>query len=262
MNPLSWERDASGRLELSLHRPPMNELGEESLAALEAFVPALRDPATRGVLIRSGLPRGFCAGADLRALLAGLEREGHLALPAVSDFLGRIGAVFSAIDQAPVPVVAAVHGPCLGGGLELALCADLIVADPTARFGFPELRLGLVPGFGGTVRGARDLGRARLRDLLLTGRTLSAEAARQGGLVSQVAGEGRADEIAARALEQAMRQDPDALAAAKRLMKPPEEAALVAEREEFLRLLLRPEVLAGLKSFVQRRDPLPWVVIG
>ena len=256
---LSWRRDEAGRLELVLHRPPLNELGEASLGELEAFLPALREPATRGVLVRSGLPRGFCAGADLRALLRGLEEGGPGALEQVGAFLRRIGEVLCALDEAPVPVVAAVHGPCFGGGLELVLCCDLVVADRTARFGFPELRLGLVPGFGGTVRAARDLSRSRLRDLLLTGRSLSAEAAREAGLVAQVVAEGQAEPVARRALEQATRQDPAALAAAKRLLKPRDPAALGAEREVFLGLLARPQVLDALRGFAARQDPLPWL---
>lgn len=242
-----------------LQREPLNELGPDALAELEAFLPALADPATRGVLVRSGLPRGFCAGADLRALLQGLEARGAQALAEVGDFLGRIGAALTALDEAPVPVVAAIHGPCFGGGLELALCCDLVVADRSARFGFPELRLGLVPGFGGLARAGRDLGQGRLRDLLLTGRSLSAEAAREAGLVSQVVGEGHAEPVARRALEQAARQDRAALAAAKRLLKPRDPAALAAERAAFLRLLPRPEVLAALRDFAGRTDPLPFL---
>lgn len=262
MSGVDWSRDAAGRLTLVLGREPLNELGEGQLERLEAFLPALSDPATRGVLVRSALPRGFCAGADLRALLAGLEADPAAGPARVADFLARIGAVFSALDEAPVPVVAAVHGPCFGGGLELALCCDLIVADRTARFGFPELRLGLVPGFGGLVRARRDLGQARLRDLLWTGRSLSAEAAREAGLVSQVVAEGQAEAVARRALDQALRQDGAALVAAKRLLKPCDPAALEAERATFLRLLPRPEVRAALRAFADRSDPLPWLAAG
>src|SRR5438046_7105496 len=96
------------------------------------------------------------------------------------------------IDAAPLTTSAAVHGVVCGGGFELALVCDLIIADKMARFCFPELRLGLIPGFGGIPRLKRDLGNAVVRDLLLTGRSFNAAKAQQIGLVSQVVGEGEA----------------------------------------------------------------------
>ena len=96
----------------------------------------------------------------------------------------------NAIDASPLTTIAAVHGVTFGGGFELALVCDLIIADKMARFCFPELRLGLIPGFGGIPRLKRDLGNAVVRDLLLTGRSFNATKAQQVGLVSQVVGEG------------------------------------------------------------------------
>src|SRR5207237_8118154 len=95
------------------------------------------------------------------------------------------------IDAAPIPTIAAVHGVTFGGGFELALVCDLIVADKMARFCFPELRLGLIPGFGGIPRLKRDLGNAVVRDLLLTGSSFNAAKTQQIGLVRQVLGEGK-----------------------------------------------------------------------
>ena len=123
------------------------------------------------------------------ALLNGAER-----VAGVRDFLERIHAVLNAIDAAPFVTIAAVHGICFGGGLELALACDIIVADKMARFAFPELRLGLIPGFGGIPRLKRDLGNAFMRDLLLTGRSVNAARAQAVGLVSQLAGRRRGAE--------------------------------------------------------------------
>jgi len=109
----------------------------------------------------------------------------------VRAFLERIHAVLNAIDAAPFVTIAAVHGACLGGGLELALACDMIIADKMARFAFPELRLGFIPGFGGIPRLKRDLGNALVRDLLFTGRTVNATRAHAVGLVAQLAGERR-----------------------------------------------------------------------
>src|SRR6201998_4942946 len=110
----------------------------------------------------------------------------------VRSFLKRIHKVLNAIDAAPFVTLAAVHGLCMGGGLELALACDLIVADKMARFGFPELRLGLIPGFGGIPRLRRDVGNSFIRDVLFTGRTVKAESAHQAGLGAHLAGEGYA----------------------------------------------------------------------
>ena len=100
------------------------------------------------------------------------------------------------LDTSPLTTIAAVHGVCFGGGFELALACDLIVADKMARFCFPELRLGLIPGFGGIPRLKRDIGNAVVRDLLLTGRSINATKALAVGLASQVAAEGEALRVA------------------------------------------------------------------
>ena len=118
--------------------------------------------------------------------------ERQAAARGVRDFLERIHTVMNAIDASPLTTIAAVHGVTFGGGFELALTCDLIIADKMARFCFPELRLGLIPGFGGIPRLKRDLGNAVVRDLLLTGRSFNATKAQQVGLVSQVVGEGEA----------------------------------------------------------------------
>ena len=262
---LSWSTEPDGLCTLSLHGEPLNELGQASLDELEAFVLALEagrtSGAIRALLIESAQPRGFCAGADLRALHERLAAAGGAAPLAAElrEFLTRINAALSGLDQSPLASAAAVHGVCFGGGLELALCCDLIVADPTARFGFPELRLGLIPGFGGIARLRRALGSARPLDLLLTGRSLNAERAREAGLVSQVAGRGRAGEAARAALRQTLRVPAAAVAAAKRHAKPHPAAALAAELETFLELFAAPECAAALADFAARADPLPYL---
>src|SRR5690606_13894076 len=132
----------------------------------------------------------------------------------------RIHRVFDTIDTAPIPTIAAVHGVCFGGGLELALTCDVIVADKTARFAFPELRLGLIPGFGGIPRLERDLGNAVVRDLLLSGRSLGAQRAHEVGLVGQLVASGHATKAARRLATQMGRFDRRTATAAKRFLKP------------------------------------------
>lgn len=264
---LSWATEADGLCTLRLHGEPLNELGEESLGELESFLERLGEPtreghlpAIRALLIVSEQPRGFCAGADLRALqarVAASEDASALRAP-LRSFLIRINAALSGLDQAPIATAAAVEGLCFGGGLELALACDMIVADPTARFGFPELRLGLIPGFGGITRLRRALGSQRVLDLLLTGRSLNAERAREAGLVSQVSGKGQAARAAARALRQTLRVPSAAVAAAKRHAKPHDPGAIAAEIETFLALFERPECAQALADFVSRTDLLPY----
>jgi enoyl-CoA hydratase/carnithine racemase len=156
-------------------------------------------------------------------------------------------------------VIAAVHGVVFGGGLELALACDLIVADRTARFAFPELRLGLVPGFGGIPRLRRDVGNALVRDLLLTGRSIGAERALAAGLVSQVVAEGQALRAARATAAQAAKFDPKTIAAAKRFAKPLPEAELKREMDLFLELFARPVVQDALRKFVDDRGPMPYL---
>src|SRR5438874_6540236 len=115
--------------------------------------------------------------------------ERAVATKGVRDYLERIHRVMNTIDAAPLTTIAAVHGVVFGGGFELALVCDLIVADKMARFCFPELRLGLIPGFGGIPRLKRDLGNAVVRDLLLTGRSFNAAKAQQIGLWAKLLGE-------------------------------------------------------------------------
>jgi len=128
--------------------------------------------------------------------------------------------VMNTIDAAPLTTIAAVHGVTFGGGLELALVCDLIIADKMARFCFPELRLGLIPGFGGIPRLKRDLGNAVVRDLLLTGRSFNAAKAQASGLVSQVVAEGEALRVARATAAQLGKFDRRTSSTAKEFISP------------------------------------------
>jgi len=149
-----------------------------------------------------------------------------------------------------------VHGLCMGGGLELALVCDLIVADKMARFGFPELRLGLIPGFGGIPRLRRDVGNGFIRDLLFTGRTVKAESAQQAGLVSHLAGEGYALQVARSMAQQVTKFDAETRVAAKKFLKPIPYQELRKEIDLFCTLFNRPVVMESLRRFVETDDPM------
>jgi enoyl-CoA hydratase len=258
---LSWKLE-NGVIELALHREPCNELGSASLVELEKFAGALggMQAEAHALIIYSELKPGFCAGADLRELYQRSQAmERGEAAKGVREFLERIHRVLNLIDAGPLTTIAAVHGVTFGGGFELALACDLIIADKMARFCFPELRLGLIPGFGGIPRLKRDLGNAVVRDLLLTGRSFNATKAQQIGLVSQVVGEGEALRAARATAAQLGKFDRATVAAAKKFIKPIPLEELRREIDIFCELFGRPAVQAGLKKFVESTDALPYL---
>jgi enoyl-CoA hydratase/carnithine racemase len=258
----TWSTSESGAVvELELAQAPCNEIGLPMLAALEQFLDELDTVKTRALIIHSTMKPGFCAGADLRELYAGMrattdpvERAGT-----ISDFIDRTHTVMNRLDTLPMLTIGAVHGVCFGGGFELALTCDVLVADKTARFCFPELRLGLVPGFGGIPRLRRELGNAVVRDLLLTGRSLNAKKAQAVGLVSQVVAAGKALDVARRAAQQATLFDRDAAMTCKEFTKPVPYDELEKEKAHLKRLVARPVVEAALKKFVESDDIRPYL---
>lgn len=258
---ISWGL-REGAVELELHRKPANEIGSKTLEELERFAEALQgaEKEAAAVIVHSTLTSGFSAGADLRELfehVQGMAAKDRAR--GVRDFLERIHGVFNAIDSSPLAVIAAVHGVTFGGGFELALTADIIIADKSARFCFPELRLGLIPGFGGIPRLKRDAGNALVRDLLLTGRSMNAAKAQSAGLVSQVVGEGEALRVARTTAAQIRKFDSATRIAAKKFMKPIPREELEREIEIFCELFERPAVETALKTFVESKEALPYL---
>jgi enoyl-CoA hydratase/carnithine racemase len=258
---LSWELN-NGVIELELHREPCNEIGSSTLAELEKFASALTglEREAHALILHSTLKSGFCAGADLRELYHGAQgMDRKSAARGVREFLERIHKVMNAIDASPLTTIAAVNGVTFGGGLELALVCDLIIADKMARFCFPELRLGLIPGFGGIPRLKRDLGNAVVRDLLLTGRSFNATKAQQAGLVSQVVAEGESLRAARGTAAQVGKFDRRTASVAKRFIKPIPYEELREEIDLFCDLFTQPAVEAGLKKFVESEDAQPYL---
>src|SRR5260370_20620105 len=248
---LRWEW-REGIIELTLDHEPANEIGTAMLAELEQFVAACGAfaPETAACIVSSARKHGFSAGADLRELYRRAEPLSESKrLAGIRQFLERIHAVLNAIDAAPFVTIAAVQGVCFGGGFELALCCDIIIADKMARFSFPELRLGLIPGFGGIPRLKRDLGNAFVRDLLLTGRSVNARRAQVAGPVAQLAAEGEALKIARSTAAQIAKFEPVARAAAKKFIKPIPHQELRREIDLFCALFTRPAVMPALQKF-------------
>jgi len=258
---LSWQI-VNGAIELALHRDPCNEIGSITLDELERFAAALPELANdaHALIVFSMQKAGFSAGADLRELFQrGQEMERGAALRGVREFLERIHSVMNTLDATPLTTIAAVHGVAFGGGFELALVCDIIIADRMARFCFPELRLGLIPGFGGIPRLRRDLGNAVVRDLLLTGRSFNVIKAQQIGLVSQIAAEGEALRVARATASQVGKFDRRTAAAAKQFVKPIPYEELKREIDIFCDLYSRPAVEEGLRKFVENESVQPYL---
>jgi enoyl-CoA hydratase len=258
---LSWQV-VNGTIELALHRDPCNEIGSLTLDELERFATALPEleKDAHALIVYSTLKAGFSAGADLRELFQrGQAMDKSAARRGVREFLERIHSVMNTLDALPLTTIAAVHGVTFGGGFELALVCDIIIADRMARFCFPELRLGLIPGFGGIPRLKRDLGNAVVRDLLLTGRSFNVMKAQQIGLVSQIAAEGEALRVARATASQAAKFEKLTAAAAKEFVKPIPYEELKREIDIFCDLYSRPAVEEGLRKFVENEGVQPYL---
>lgn len=206
---------ADGVATLTLNRPEKrNAIDRATLEALDAATAALATDTTARVVVLRGAGPLFSAGIDLAAL-------GDLAAPdgvSLRRLIARIQTILGAVAALEKPVVAALHGACLGLGLELALAADLRVAEAGTRLALPELVLGLIPDCGGTTRLSRLVGTARAKRLIFTGEPILAEEALAIGLVDVVAPAGGLDEAVAQLTETLKRRSPVALAMAKQVI--------------------------------------------
>jgi enoyl-CoA hydratase/carnithine racemase len=209
-----------------------------------------REKSVRAVILHGSGDKAFCAGADLK------ERRG-MAEPEVRAFVSLLGSTFDAIAKSPKVWIAAIHGACLGGGLELALCCDLRVAHTDSSIGLPEARLGIIPGAGGTQRLPRLIGMARAKELMLTGGRIDAAEALRLGVVNRVG----ADHLeAAQALAaEVARCAPISLTQAKRAADGGWDLDLAAgiahERACYDVTIPTRDRLEALAAFAERREP-------
>ena len=240
---------------VTVNRPrALNALDPDTLRALAAALDALADDrGVRALVVTGAGDRAFVAGADIAAMAA--------MTPAAGREYCRLGhEVFARLEMLPVPAVAAVNGAALGGGLELALACDLVLASERARLGLPEITLGLIPGFGGTQRLALRIGLARARELVYLGRVLNADEALAIGLVNRVVPADRlADEAATLAADLASRA-PMALRHAKAVTGRAATAALAdglaREVDAFAATFATEDRVEGLTAFLEKRKPL------
>jgi enoyl-CoA hydratase len=251
--PILVERRETIRL-LTFNRPEkLNALGTPMLEALERALDEARDDAGCRVLVLTGAgDRAFMAGADI----------GEYAQQSHDDFdtfQRSCRRVFDAIDAFPKPVIGAINGYALGGGFEIALCCDMLIASTTARFGLPEGLLGLVPGGGGTQRLTRAAGPFVAADLLLSARRLTADEALHAGLVAEVVEPGTLLEAALTKAAAIVAVAPLAAAELLELIRvattSPLEEGLTHEQNALARLRRTDDADEGIRAFVEKRDP-------
>ena len=245
---------SDGIASIEIQRPDkLNALNSRVRAEIMEAVDALaEDPRVRVATLSGSGDKAFVAGADVGEFAArspGEQRE-----------LYRHRRVYDAVADFPKPIIAAIHGYCLGGGSELALACDLRVADRTARFGQAEIRIGLIPGAGGTQRLARLVGPGQALRIALTGDLIDAEEAHRIGLVEFLVEPGehraKAREIAARMA----RWSPVSLRLIKQsvraALETPLQAGLELEKELFLAAFASDDGREGVRAFVEKRDPV------
>jgi enoyl-CoA hydratase len=241
-------------LVLTFNRPDkLNAISSAVLRELDRRLgEAERDEDVRAVVLTGAGPKAFVAGADIAEYAAG-DHEAFVRYQAESRRL------FSWLDGFPKPVIGAVNGYALGGGCEIALCCDLLVASANARFGLPEGLLGLSPGGGGTQRLTRAAGPFVAADVLLAARRLTAEDAFRLGLVAEVVEPERLLDAALARAEQVARVAPLATRAMLRLirvaMEAPLEEGLSQEQDALARLHLTADAAEGIRAFVDKRAP-------
>jgi len=241
--------------QLELNNPPMNLLSDAFLDELEAALAALEVAAPgdgRAVVVSSAVERAFSAGSDVKSF------EKHVGAAGRAHHT-RDEEVCARLAQLPMPTIAAIEANALGGGLEIALACDIRVASENAKLGLPEVRLGVTPGAGGTQRLPRAIGKARSKDLALTGRIIDAHEAERIGLVSRVVPAGQALNAATEIANEIAQRGPLAVREVKRLIDLSDEVALeaglAAEIDASERVFSSADMLEGARAFLEKRPP-------
>ncbi|OZI62682.1 enoyl-CoA hydratase [Bordetella genomosp. 11] len=237
---------------LTLNRPnALNALNDTLMDELGQALLALEQDATVGAIVITGSEKAFAAGADIGAMKDWTYMDVY-----GTDYITRNWETLKRIRK---PVIAAVAGYALGGGCELAMMCDILIAAETAKFGQPEIKLGVIPGAGGTQRLPRAVGKAKAMDLVLTGRMMGAEEAERAGLVSRVVA---ADKLLEEAIEIGTVIAAMPLAAAmmakecvNRAYESPLNEGMLFERRSFHSLFGTPDQKEGMAAFVEKRKP-------
>lgn len=244
--------DKHGRVAvLTLNRPDaLNALNGELMTALTDHVLELSDDPDVGCIVITGSEKAFAAGADIKEMADQTYMDMYL-----SDYFAR----FNEIATTRLPTIAAVSGFALGGGCELAMICDMIFASDTAKFGQPEIKLGVIPGIGGSQRLMRAVGKAKAMDLILSGRMIDAEEAERAGLVARVIPAETFMEETMEAADTISNYSRPSVYAAKEVINRAQETTLAEgilfERRVFHSLFSTEDQKEGMTAFVEKRPP-------
>lgn len=236
---------------MTVNRPDkLNALNDEVLNELtEAFKSIHIDGDIRGVILTGAGEKAFVAGADIKELNTLDERSGRMKSQKGQQ-------IFQSIEDTRKPVIALVNGYALGGGTELALACHLRLATPNANFGLPEIGLGLIPGYGGTQRLTRIIGRARALEMILTGRQVSADEAKELGLVNGIVTDSDPLEGARAMMESILKNGPLAIEQAlKAVYHSHDKSGYQVEADLFGYLCSTEDFKEGTSAFLEKRKP-------
>lgn len=241
---------------LALDNPPLNLVSMELTRQLDRLLQELgQDDGLRALVVTGTGDRAFCAGSDIKEFPSFIERERD----ALKSKVEPENRMYRRLAEFPVPVIAAVNGVALGGGLELALACDLIVAAENVRLGLPELMLGVFPGSGGTFRLARRVGMARARELIYLAEQIDAQTALAWGLVNRIAPAGEAVSQALALAQKIALCSPQALRLCKRAIAqaflPDETDATVGFTPLIEQAFLSDDIREGVRAFLARESP-------
>jgi len=246
------ETPADGVTLIRLNRPEaLNALNSHLLGDLSNALDAAASDETVRCIVLTGSERAFAAGADIKEM----SDKSYAQMFALDFFT----AAARKVEQFRKPIIAAVSGYALGGGCELAMLCDFIIASDTAKFGQPEINLGVVPGIGGTQRLTRFVGKAKAMDMILTARMMDAAEAERAGLVSRIVPADKVVEEAVAAAAKIASQSTLAVAMAKELVDAAYETTLTTgvalERRLFHSLFAFEDQKEGMAAFVEKRKP-------
>ncbi len=236
---------------IRINRPQaLNALDKATSGEIIDAIDGFEADAKIGAMVITGSEKAFAAGADIKEMAS---------LTFVEAYLSEAAAALQRVAQARKPIIAAVSGYCLGGGSELAMMCDIIIAADTAKFGQPEITLGIMPGIGGTQRLPRAVGKAKAMDLILTGRIMDASEAERAGLVSRVvAADGLMEEamaIAAKIAGYSLPAVMMAKEAVNRAFETPLGEGIRFERRLFHAMFATDDQKEGMAAFIAKRVP-------
>lgn len=246
---------------IKLNRPDaLNSFSPEMLTELENLLDEIsKDDTIRSVVITGAGERAFSSGADLKLVSTALRTPGVIDEAAVRQYMEQGQRVFRKIEDLSKPVIAAINGWCLGGGLELAAACDIRIASENAKLGHTEVRLGLIPGWGGTQRTAKIIGVGRAQELILTGGQISATDAEKIGLVNKVVPPDELMSTANWTAGQIAANAPVAIRLAKKLVKKSTDLNIVEgnklELDAIVECIKTEDIREGVQALFEKRSP-------